>query len=285
MMKLNRADLGLGGGSLLQVAHRSPVQMMSYIIDTTDNKVIIIDGGYYCEEDADNLYKMIMQRGGCVDLWIITHAHHDHYGALNWLMENLQDFDIKIKKMCFHFPAKEWLAKMERYSFTENFFRNLDKYSINVVTPNVGDILECGGVSVEIVSIPVNYEDYSTVNPTSIIIILHFPKKDVLFLGDFDTDAQDEFLKNGDVDKIRKDIVQMAHHGQKGVDHAFYQLIRPKVCLYPTPKWLWENNYFDCEDPLTAGKGPYETLETRKWMDELGVEMSFSQAEGDWLFI
>ena len=257
---------------------------MSYIIDTPDGNVIIIDGGYYCKTDADNLYEMIMNRGGHVNLWIITHAHNDHLGALTWMMENYPVFDIAIDKMCFHFPSKEWLRKMERYEYTEMFFRNLEKYHISVITPKFGDILVCGGVTVEIVSVPVHYENYPTINPTSMITILHFPKKNVLFLGDFDVDAQEEFLRRGDISKLRQDIVQMAHHGQKGVDRAFYQLIRPKVCLYPTPKWLWENNFCGCDDPKSAGKGPFKTLETRKWMEELGVEKSFSQAEGDWLF-
>lgn len=283
-MKLNKADLGLGGGSLLQVANRSRIQMMSYVIDTPDHKVIMIDGGNYGKEDADHLYEMIRERGGHVDLWIMTHAHKDHFGAISWIMENYPVFDIEIEKMCFHFPEREWLAKREEWEYIEKFLENVEKYHINVVTPEAGDLFECGGITVEVVSVPVDYEEYPQINPTSMITIVHFPERDVLFLGDFDVNGQEEFLRRYDVSKIRKDIVQMAHHGQNGVDRSFYSLIQPKVCLYPTPKWLWENNLYGCDDPETVGKGPFTTLETRKWMEELGVEKSFTQEAGDWLF-
>ena len=284
-MKLNKAELGLGGGSLLQVAQRSPIQMMSYLIDTPEGKLIIIDGGDYGKEDADNLHELIMQRGGHVDLWIISHAHKDHFGALTWMMEHYPVFDITIDRMCFHFPAKEWLAQMEEWDYNQLFTKNLEKHGIRVETPIAGDVYECGSILVEIVSVPEDYEGYHQINSTSMITLVHFPKQDVLFLGDFDVYAQEEFLKKHEVSKIRKDIVQMAHHGQNAVDRSFYELIQPKVCLYPTPKWLWENNLYACNDPETVGKGPFTTLETRRWMEELGAEQSFTQEAGDWLFI
>ncbi len=286
MLKLNHADLGLGGGSLLQVANGSHTQMMSYLIDTPDGKVIVIDGGFYCEEDARKLYRLIGQRGKHVDLWIITHAHNDHFGALIWIMEKFPVFDIEIDNMCFHFPDRKWIAQAEpaRYKFFELFETQIKAHSIPVNTLYAGDAIECGGVSVEIVSHPVDYKDYPTINSTSLIFLIHFPKRDVLFLGDFDWHAQKEFLAKHDISKIRKDIVQMGHHGQAGPDRSFYELIRPKICLYPTPKWLWENNFCDCDDPASAGKGPYATLETRKWMEDIGVDRSYTNVEGDWLF-
>lgn len=283
-MKLTKVNLKLGGGNLLQVANRSLTQMMSYIIDTSDGKVIVIDGGFYCEEDAQNLYELIMQRGGCVDLWLITHAHSDHLGALLWLWERRTEFNIQIKKLLFHFPSIKWLAKREEYDFNKKFLYYVEKFDIHTDTPVAGDIIECGNISVEIVSHPEDYENYPQINPTSMIFLVHFPERDVLFLGDFDVCGQSEFLQKRDISKIRQDIVQMSHHGQAGVDRFFYELIQPKICLYTAPKWLWENNLYRCTDPLTAGKGPFTIMETRKWMEELGVQFSYTHADGDYLF-
>ena len=120
-MKLNKANLELGGGSLLQISNASGISMMSYLIDTPDGRVVMIDGGNYGSEDADKLYEMIRQRGGRVDLWIMTHAHSDHFGALPWIMEKYPVFDIEIGKMCFHFPDREWLSKKEWYDEVEMF--------------------------------------------------------------------------------------------------------------------------------------------------------------------
>ena len=284
VMTLNKVKLDLGGGTLLQIANRSLTQMMSYIVDTEDGKTIIIDGGFYCEEDAKHLYEQIQQRGGCVDLWMITHAHSDHLGALLWLLERYPAYEMSIKKLCFHFPSNEWLSQKEEYDINSRFLQAVKEHNISVVTPVTGDIFTCGGVSVEILSHPENYEDYPQINPTSMVFRLHYPNKDILFLGDFDVNGQEEFLQKRDISKIRNDIVQMSHHGQGGVDRYFYELIQPKICLYTAPKWLWENNHYKCTDPLSAGKGPFTIMETRKWMNELGVQASYTHAEGDYLF-
>lgn len=283
-MKLNCVDLGLGGGSLLQVANRSLTQMMSYLIDTPEDKTVLIDGGHHCAEDGLHLYELLCERNKTVDLWIITHAHVDHYGAMMWLYENMPDADIRIKKICFHFPTKQWLEMRENTPYTQRLFNMLDNQTATIITPRAGDILECGGMTFEIVSVPEEYQEYPTVNSTSMIVVAHFPKEDVLFLGDFDKHAQNEFLRKHDPATIRKDIVQMAHHGQMGVDRSFYELIKPRICLYTAPQWLWENNRYRCNDPATAGTGPFETLLTRKWMEELGAEASYTHAEGDYIF-
>lgn len=283
-MKLNKANLGLGGGSILQIANRTPVQMMSYMIETSNGRIIMIDGGNYCKEDAENMYHLIKEKGGHVDMWFMSHAHNDHNGALTWLMENCNDFDIQIDKLCFHFPTVEWLSQKEDFDCNTKFFEQIEKHHINVVTPHAGEIYECDDISIEIVSVSEDYERFPDINGTSMIMLAHFPKRDVLFLGDLDVNGQEEFIKKNDVSKIRKDIVQMAHHGQDAVDRSFYELIKPKVCLYPTPKWLWENNMYGCDNPETVGKGPFTTLETRKWMEELGVEENYTQENGDYLF-
>ena len=284
-MKLNKINLGLGGGSLLQVANRSLTQMMSYIIDTPEGNVIVIDGGFYCEEDAECLYKMLKERGKRVDLWLITHAHGDHFGALLWLWENFSDFDVEIKELVYNFPPLEWLVATEKSIYTERFLKAVEKQGVNVHTPQAGDVIPCGGMSIEIVSVPEEYEMYPTINSTSIITVVHFPKRDVLFLGDFDVHAQEEFLCKHNPASIRIDIVQMSHHGQGGVDFSFYKLIQPKICLYTAPQWLWENNRYRCTDQASAGTGPFTTLETRRWMEDLGVEQSFTHAEGDYIFV
>ena len=120
-MKLNTYDLGLGGGSLLQLATLVDNLRMAYLIDTPDGKTIIIDGGLYCREEADQLYQMIQERGGHVDLWILTHAHSDHIGALTWMMEHLPVFDITIGKLIYHFPPAEVLSKWEDWENNERF--------------------------------------------------------------------------------------------------------------------------------------------------------------------
>ena len=275
--------LDLGGGILSQLANRSRTQMMSYIIDCPEGGTIVIDGGMYCKEDADELYRQIEARGKRVDLWFFTHCHMDHYGAWLKLMEEGR-FDFDVKALCFCFPDKAWMLTKEDREYTEKFYAALKTYSLPVVTPRAGDVFFCGGISVEVLNEPIAYENYPSINPTSIILRMNFPKKSVLFLGDFDRWAEKDYREHFSIEKLRCDIVQMAHHGQGGVSREFYAHIAPKYCLYPTPAWLWENNTRSFGSPETRGQGIFRTMETRLWMAELRVVESFHMGYGDWVF-
>lgn len=283
MVSTIKYNLDLGGGSLMQIANRSSSQMMSYIMDSPNGNVIVIDGGMYCNEDANNLYRELEKRGKKVALWFFTHCHVDHYGAFLRLVER-SDFDIIIDKICFNFPRRDWLMTKEDKSYTEQFFSVMDHSNFSIVTPKYGDVFECGGINIEVLNEPINYENYPSINPTGIILKVHFPKRDVLFLGDYDICAEEDYQKNFSIEKLRCDIVQMAHHGQNGVSRNFYEWIKPKYCLYTAPDWLWENNIYGCNNPDTRGKGNFTTLETRRWMAEMNVIRSFHLGEGDWLF-
>ena len=283
MKPLLEYNLDLGGGSILQLANRGRSQMMSYIIDCPNGGTVVIDGGMLCDEDADCLYEQLEKRGKKVDLWFFTHCHRDHFGAWQRLVER-GCFDIEIGKLCFHFPSYEWLLTKENKEYTESFYSLLNSTSFNVVTPHAGDVFSCGGIDIEVLCEPVNYEKYSSINPTGIILKAYFPKQSVLFLGDYNSEAEENYKKYFSIEKLRCDIVQMAHHGQSGVSRAFYELIQPKYCLYCAPAWLWENNVGSRGGPEMRGHGPFQTLETRRWMAEMGVIRSFHMGDGDWLF-
>ena len=283
-MQVKNVDIGLGGGRLIQVANRTLTQMMTYIIDTPEGKTVVIDGGNYCKEDAEALYSFIAERGKKVELWIMTHAHSDHIGGMLYLMDNGL-FDIEVGRVCLNFPPYMWLSKKEEFGYNWRFFEQLKAHGIELYELRDTDVIECGGLSVEMISVPKISEKYDfSINSTSIIFKVHFPKRSVLFMGDFDVAGQADFLERYDPAKLRCDILQMPHHGQNGIDRSFYELIMPKICLYTAPQWLWENNYYRCTDPATVGKGPFTTPETRKWMDELGAEASYTQADGDCIF-
>ena len=282
-MNILEYDLDLGGGSLLQSANRSRRQMMSYIIDCPDGGTIVIDGGMYCDEDAEHLYSELKKSGKKVDLWFFTHCHVDHYGA--WLkLAEREDFDIYIDKLCFNFPPLEWLVSIESGTYTEKFFSLIEKKDFNIVTPHYEDSFSCGGVRIEVLNEPVNYKNYHGINPTSIILKAHFPKQSILFLGDYNIEAENDYKKHFSVEKLRCDVVQMAHHGQDGVSRSFYELIAPKYCLYAAPSWLWENNIGSRGGYETRGQGRFTTLDTRLWMAEMRVIRSFHMADGDWYF-
>ncbi len=280
-MQPNKLDVNLGGGFLLQYANRDIGQMMGYLIETPEGKTVMIDGGRADGGDGEFLYPLLKSRGGRVDLWLMTHAHVDHFGALSWMLKNRSDFDLEIADLRFTFPEVEWLRMVEdgnAYDAAKEFLTLLEMRGLRPQPLAAGDRIECGGLTIDVLRDGRGWERYRSVNDTSSVLRVHFPRRDVLFLGDLGVDAGRDMLAEGP--DLRCDIVQMAHHGQNGVDRAFYEAVQPKICLYCAPQWLW-----DCDTGGGKGSGPWATLETRRWMEEIGVQVSCPHAHGDYILI
>jgi len=111
-------------------------------------------------------------------------------------------------------------------------------------------------------------------NEQSMVIKFNMGKRSFLVLGDTGVKSSEKLLRT-QKEKLKSDIVQMAHHGQAGATKELYQQIHPTTCLWPTPNWLWEND---------AGKGyntgPWKTIETRQWMKELEVKEHYVAKDG-----
>lgn len=105
------------------------------------------------------------------------------------------------------------------------------------------------------------------------VISFNTGKNRILFLGDTGIESSKKLLRT-QKEKLKSDIVQMAHHGQNGATKELYQAINPKICLYPAQEWLWNN-----DDGRGYNSGPWKTLETRKWMEELKAQKSYIETE------
>ncbi|MBR3218543.1 MAG: hypothetical protein IKF77_01355, partial [Thermoguttaceae bacterium] len=139
------------------------------------------------------------------------------------------------------------------------------------VIPAPGEKLPYGNVTIETLN---DYDPdlrVNVVNNASIVYRVETPNTSILFLGDLGVEGGDRLLTLVPAEKIKADYVQMAHHGQRGVTEEFYGVVRPTVCLWPTPDWLWTN---------VDGKGKFETLNVRAWMEKLGVKENYVIKDG-----
>ena len=109
----------------------------------------------------------------------------------------------------------------------------------------------------------------NAVNNSSLVIRVSDSNKSVLFTGDLGMEGGQKLLNSPYRKKLRADYIQMAHHGQNGVDEVFYEAVQPKYCLWPTPLWLWDN-----DSSQGKGTGPWDTLRVREWMERLNVKRS-----------
>ena len=254
-------------------------QKMGYIVLTENGKIIVIDGGYRDEaEDFLKLIKSISANKPVISAWFLTHLHDDHIGLFKEVIKKYSS-DVVIENIYYNFPTREELQNYWQGAVIptyDAFFENFEKFKDNVKIAQKGDVFAIDGVRFEVLFVPINrYSESKNINNTSIVIRMEINEQSVLFLADLAEPAGGDFIKEVNDDKIKADIVQMAHHGQCGVSKAVYEKIAPLCCLWCAPDWLWDND---------IGKGfnthGFQTVEVRRWMDELGVKQHFVIKDG-----
>lgn len=272
-----------------QLSNRTHSQMESYILwccdgqNAADGKLIVIDGGV--AGDRDYLVDMIQVMRALktdkpckvakVDAWYLTHDHSDHTFALATLLEEKRA-NLEIGQIYYAFPPIEWMDQNEHAWIEEARYsrKNLGAAS-NTTTVKMNDTWQFGAVTIT----ALNDFDLSitqnAVNNSSIVYRVSTPNSSILFLGDLGVEGGERLLKLQPKEKITADAVQMAHHGQQGVNRAFYEAVSPKICFWPTPDWLWMN-----DAGKGPGTGPWKTFETRKWVEEMGITTHYVAQDG-----
>ena len=265
-----------GVGELWMLASTTGAQNLSIVIKSPHGKLIVVDGGW--EADADKLSSLILQQGGKVDAWLITHPHEDHVGALCAIL-NDSSRKIKIDKIYCSLATPDWYRQVSPTGagIADQLLSAFTKLPVGTVTNNIGRGTE---INIDDVNIRVlnnrGVYTYNGVNNSSMVYKIRVSGQSILILGDLAYDGGKDLIKTCTAAELKSDIVQMAHHGQQGVDQDAYALIAPTTCLWPTPAWLWNN-----DNGGGVGSGPWGTLTTRAWMDALGVKDNRSLKDGD----
>lgn len=260
--------------TLEQLQNNGTSQMMGYIIKTDNNKIIVIDGG--TSDDTPNLVNKINQYTGKVDYWFITHPHKDHATCFIDIVNN---YNIEIGKVYVTVNDEEWYKKYGD-GREDECIKFLDTIQEEKIASKVEEVylnqkIQIDNIDCEILGIKNPEITTNAINNSSMVIKMNTKDNSILFLGDTGIESGNKLLENQS-DKIKVDILQMAHHGQSGVSKEIYDYIKPKICLWPTPDWLWINDSGGGED-----SGPWKTKETRQWIEELHVETNIIEKDGN----
>lgn len=265
-----------GVGELWMLGSATGAQNLSIVIKSPHGKLIVIDGGW--EADADKLSSLILQQGGKVDAWLITHPHEDHVGALCTILNDTAR-KIKIDKIYCSLATPDWYRQVSPTGagIADQLLSAFTKLPVGTVTNNIGRGTEINtdDVNIRVLNNRGVYT-YNGVNNSSLVYKIRVSGQSILILGDLAYDGGKDLIKSCTAAELKSDIVQMAHHGQQGVDQDAYALITPTTCLWPSPAWLWNN-----DNGGGVGSGPWGTLKTRAWMDALGVKDNRSLKDGD----
>ena len=258
-----------GGWTMYMFSNRGNAQMLSTLFRSPSGKLAMVDGGW--PKDAEELLLPTLKAlGGTVDAWFLTHAHGDHYGALADIVKRPDCGGLKIGRVVHNFLPLDFIAATEKASipYVTPFLEDLGKSGLRVEKPAAGQTFDLGeGLAFECLN------DYdlsmrnNSINNSSICYRVTNGGKSILVTGDIGVEMGDKLLKIQPPEKIKSDVVFLSHHGQCGANKNFYAAVKPEICVWPTPQWLWDNNIGG-----GVGSGPWRTNFTKCWMQELGVK-------------
>ncbi len=255
---------------IIQLTNKTPQQTMGYAVVSKTGQVLVIDGG--CSGNGEELRRVIKEVGGHVDLWLITHPHSDHHNAIMEVL--LQPEGITYDRLGASQLPDGWadIAKAketeELLQWNEFSRRHLDERYFDV---QKGETFSLGSMTVEVLAVANPEILTNPVNNQSAVFRITEDGFTFLVLGDLGIEGGEKLLASGA--DVRADAVQMAHHGQRGVNQRFYEAVQPTYAFWPTPDWLWENRrYLGRGEP---GDGPFLTPVVAGWMEKLHAENIF----------
>lgn len=262
-----------GRFTLWQLPPQTHSQNMAYVLRSDGGRLIVVDGG--TSGDAGYLRGFLAALGNHVDAWFITHAHDDHFSALTAILK--KPGKLQIDKIYASLPDDEWIKKHEPAELGPAlaFNRAVKDSARTVAELQPGQVLHVDGIRIEILGIKNPEITSNAINNSCVVMRVSDRDKRVLFTADLGTEGGRKLMAGPYAKKLAANYVQMAHHGQNGVDENFYKAVGAKRCLWPTPRWLWDN-----DSGKGKGSGPWKTLEVRAWMEKMGVKKNYVAADG-----
>lgn len=237
---------------LTQYADATGNQAMFYMIQNmADKTLIVIDGGW--AENAEQVRNVILEKGGTVNAWILTHYHPDHIGAFNNIYQDPQgitingvyatSYDVDL----FQSAAQEWDGIDTFHTFVDH---TADANNINYVARDT--VLEFSDMKITFYNcwdnLLENIAPGDVLNNASLVFKVETPKTSVLFCGDCHGDIMSDFLIRQYGTRLQADYVQPGHHGNNSLTTDFYTIVSPTGVLFDAPGWLMTGENYSAKD-------------------------------------
>lgn len=216
---------------------------MGYIIVSENGKLVVIDGGF--GDDAEDILSLLRENSDKevphVDLWIITHPHYDHFGALSELSANerLRGL-VTVERILYRFPL-EFVGKDGKARNLESTCNKMQAiataFNADVHCPERGDRIDIDGIEIEFLFVPDDCSFLNTgggnANLVSLIFTVKGRSKRAMFTGDAygRTMQMTAWRYKG---SLACDIMQMPHHGLcDAYNIDFYREVNAETLLIP----------------------------------------------------
>jgi len=226
------------------------------IIQLSDGRYIVVDGGFSKESDSDKLYNLLKKNAPAgtkptVAAWIITHAHGDHHGTYANYFVKTYSTVVDIQKLIFNPPSAAInKSDNEGGGYTKVISVTAGIKGCEWIRPHVGDRYYIGDAVLDVLyTVDHMYpQSFTYYNTCSLIISLQIAGQRLMITGDAANVSFGKAVKMFGAD-LKADMVQVAHHGYTtGVsDEAAtsiteaYKYMSPSLVLWPIGSFGYES--------------------------------------------
>ena len=234
----------------------------SIVIQLEDGSFVLIDGGRgntNYQEDSTALWNFLSSKAPNGEkpriTWLVTHIHTDHRALVQKFLPTYKN-RIDLELVVWNFPDfneieahydPDWkeggttIKPAEGYATPVATLNELIKTNFPntpIYTYHTGEKLYLPGCEIEFL---VCHEDYylnnfQWINDTSLTCRVTMQGKTMMVFGDTTQSVSNKIITPAYGDYIKSDILQVAHHGNRGGTLATYKAVDPDICLWTTDK-------------------------------------------------
>ncbi len=213
--------------SILQVHYIDVGQGDSILIQTPQNRNILIDGG---EKNQGSFLKGYLEKQGVKHLHMVigTHPHADHIGGLGFILENFST-DLIILPPIAHTTKtfEDLLSTIER--------ENIPLRSI----PSSEPYLFENNLILEFLGPHRDFQDH--LNNWSVVLKLTYLNHRFLFTGDIEYAAENALIQDFSPETLSSHVLKVPHHGSSTSSSlSFLEAVAPRISVISSGK---ENPY------------------------------------------
>ena len=181
------------------------------VIELPDGRTMLMDTGKTGREPASFLKYRGRQR---IDILVVSHAHPDHTGGLEYLADRFQVREIWDNGRLI---LPDGLSHISHRSLNRGDVIEGPGYGISVLHP-YPEFYSSGG------------REYDAANNDSLVFRIESGGRSFLFTGDVEKEAEEDILHLGKW--LKSDVLKTPHHGGKtSADEAFFRAVSPDVAV------------------------------------------------------
>jgi competence protein ComEC len=200
--------------------HFIDVGQADSILVQQGNSNMLIDAGNNGDAQAIKSY---LDRQGVkvLDVVVGTHAHEDHIGSMDYIINSFQVGKV-------YFPKQTATTKT-----FQDFATSVKSRGLQLTTPTVGSKFSIGDAAAEILA--PNGSGYEDANDYSVVIKLTYGNTSFLLTGDAEAVSESQMLSKGL--NLSATVLKVGHHGSRSsTGQSFLNKVNPKYAVISVGK-------------------------------------------------